>query len=436
MTKTNEIRQGVTPKARKRAGASPAKARERARVSRGARASRLEGADTRAAYLREVRRRDLLTAEDEQRLARRLEELEIDIWRRLLAFSPATERMLALAERAGDTPLPPFEALRSAAADVRSQRSIGACVRLARAARDAAGELRTLDRDRDHLNAVLIGLDRIDAAGGDVAPFATDPRYLKIRAVVAKAANEAARTRNRFVESNLRLVLSVAHTYARYGVAVEDLIQEGNLGLMKAVDRFDPRRGHRFSTYARWWIRHMIVRAVDNQARTVRVPVHLTQSRQRLHRVARELEAKLGRMPRSDEIAEASGLPEEKVESLRDLGGGRDVSLDKPVGEDEKQPRIEIFRDPATEEESPVEVLAARAEEAELVEVMADLPAREADILRRRFGFGGVEREWTLQEIADDYRLSRERIRQIQTIALAKLRQAIEARGEPAPQAS
>jgi RNA polymerase primary sigma factor len=216
----------------------------------------------------------------------------------------------------------------------------------------------------------------------------------------------------------------VARRYQHGGLALPDLIQEGNLGLIKAVSRFDHRRGFRFSTYATWWIRHAIGRALADKGRTVRVPVHILEANQRIRKATKSLSGTLGRAPTTDELAEAIEMSADKLERTLSHSAGQAISLDAQLGEDGDRERLEVFQVPQVEESTPFDSIANRALTDQVREVLHTLKPMEADVLRRRFGLAG-EREVTLQEIASEYGLSRERIRQIQEKALSKVRRGL-----------
>ncbi|HEY6172821.1 MAG TPA: sigma-70 family RNA polymerase sigma factor [Kofleriaceae bacterium] len=239
------------------------------------------------------------------------------------------------------------------------------------------------------------------------------------------AANlAAADARNAFVKANLRLVVSIARRFNHGRMALADLIQEGNLGLMKAVERYDYRRGFRFSTYASWWIRHAISRALADKGREVRLPVHMIDAQHRLTKARRQLTGQLGRQPTSEELAAATDMPVDKIEKMRSWLLEQSISIDKPVGDDEGRVLGEVLEDPDREEVSPTGDLEWEALTAEVRDLLRELRPIEADILRQRFGLG-TEQELTLKEIGDKYNLSRERIRQLQEQALAKMRRAL-----------
>jgi RNA polymerase primary sigma factor len=241
-----------------------------------------------------------------------------------------------------------------------------------------------------------------------------------------RAADRAAHdARNEFVKANLRLVVSIARRFNHGRMALADLIQEGNLGLMKAVERYDHRRGFRFSTYASWWIRHAISRALADKGREIRLPVHMIDAQHRLTKARRELTAKLGRQPTTEEIAEATQMPADKVEKMRSWILDQAISIDRPVGDEDGRNLAEMLEDPERDDNSPTDDLATEAMTQEVRTLLDELKPIEADILRRRFGLDD-DQELTLKEIGEKYNLSRERIRQLQEQALSKMRRALQ----------
>jgi RNA polymerase primary sigma factor len=379
-----------------------------------------ERSATLGAYFDDVRGYSLLSAEEEQSLARELEQRTVRIWESVLSYAPAVPTALEAVRQQLGGGRRRGQALERAAERALRSRSRADRIALAQAASKTAARLIAPDRDRVLLGEVLTSVRQLAPA----------PRgYAAFRRRVRAAERAAAQTRGRFVNANLRLVISVARRYESRGVALSDLIQEGNLGLMKAVDRFDYRRGLRFSTYATWWIRHSVSRAVSDTARTVRLPVHLLDAAQRIARTRRELSKSLQRMPTNEEVASELGLTQEKVENVTSRASSQEVSLDELLGEDGDLPRVEVFRGPANDERSLLEVVAGKIEARKLGALLAGLSDIEADVLRKRFALEG-DRAWTLREIGKVYGVSRERIRQIQEVALSRLRDAVAERGK------
>ncbi len=230
---------------------------------------------------------------------------------------------------------------------------------------------------------------------------------------------EGAAIVRRFIESNLRLVINVAKRYGNGMLSIEELVQEGNIGLMHAVPRFDASRGFRFSTYATWWIRHAIGRAIADKGRTVRLPVHLIEMAHRIGKRRADLTAKLGRMPNDEELAKSLKLPVQKVSDMR-RWTMTPVSIDEPVGDEREDPLVDFLSE-KPEEPEPWTTLVPDKHLAILRDALDGLRGIEGDILRMRFGLD-ENPEMTLREIGDTYHLSRERIRQLEQRALAKLR--------------
>jgi RNA polymerase primary sigma factor len=382
-------------------------------------------------YFRDMAELDVLRPEEEFTSAKEIEALEIMLWEAVLSHPPAIERILEAIATVPDFVMPAeAKTLRRVAAERAALRAAGddaGAKAYARAAARAARKLRASDIDHLFIEAALGAIDRmtlgIGVRGMQVGPLGHRAKVSEWLHRVQQANRAAADARNDFVKANLRLVVSIARRFNHGRMSLADLIQEGNLGLMKAVERYDYRRGFRFSTYASWWIRHAISRALADKGREVRLPVHMIDAQHRLTKARRQLTGKLGRQPTTEELAEATNMPLDKIEKMRSWLLEQSVSIDKPVGDDEGRVLGEVLEDPDREPASPTEELEWEALTTEVRELLHELRPIEADILRQRFGLG-TEQELTLKEIGDKYNLSRERIRQLQEQALAKMRRA------------
>ena len=375
------------------------------------------------AWFRWIHDYPLLTPDEELRLVREVRACEEREWVCLLSFRPLLPELFR--QLAPLLPRPPraLRALQRLARN-RSRAAVPETPagRSRRSAVVAAAARRLCARDRDRLllEAAIRCARSAGAVPGRRRPTAAvrctgcSGRFLVELGRAVRATRDAKR---RMVLANLRLVVAVARRYRRPGTPFVDLIQDGHLGLLKAVDRFDPRRGVRFSTYATWWIRHAVRRAVLERERTVRLPVHLTEARRKLRRAVDA--AGDTALPADDRLAACLGLSRYELQAARLHCTDRTVSLDQAVPGTETARLIDDLTDP--EAESPLDELMGRRTRAEILRALATLPPREAHVLRLRFGFDGAE-ERTLRQIAECLRLSRERIRQIERQALERLR--------------
>jgi RNA polymerase primary sigma factor len=380
-------------------------------------------------YFREMANHRVLSPDEELEAARRIHELEVGYWRRLLSHVPAFEAISRVLEAH-------LEEQPAEVAVLRKFAKSGAKKALAKADQkkwDACADtlstkLRELDADRIFVADSQKAVERL--AGTHTAErdmvvdeFQVTRDFKKYLADVRLAQKAQQDAKNRFVTANLRLVVSIARRYNHGRMPLIDLIQEGNFGLLKGVERFDHTRGYRFSTYASWWIRHAINRALADKARVVRVPVHMLDTYQRVARVARAIEAQTGREATPEEIEKETGVSADKLKQLQQSTPVAPFSLDRNVGDEDGRRFIDFI--PAEDTPSPHEDLETKTWSEQLQQLMKTLTPMEARIVRWRFGLDN-EDELTLKEIGDKYNLSRERIRQLQEQALGKMRRHVQ----------
>ncbi|MFO0607913.1 MAG: sigma-70 family RNA polymerase sigma factor [Polyangiales bacterium] len=392
-----------------------------------------------ARYFRDMSAHPVMDPAEEVRAAEGFLTAEIDRWKAVLAYPPAfpiVERVIreCLADLAEPVVLPEFEGFHKVLADFRKNRSKFDRKLQGRwdaLVETAAVSLRALDADRLFIEAVDEELSRVAGevdddevgAGADEESGTVLSAGFKRYLASTRAARDAVyRVKNRFVAANLRLVVSIARRYNRGRMPLIDIIQEGNMGLIKAVERFDHHRGYRFSTYASWWIRHAISRGLADKGRAVRIPVHMLDTYNRVQRTVQALTARTGREPTVEELSAETGISLEKLDRMQRDWAETPFSLDRPVNEEDGKRLIDCLQDEKTI--SPFEQVATTAWSNEVQRLLDTLSPIEARIIRWRFGLDDEE-ELTLKEIGDKYNLSRERIRQLQEQALAKIRRQV-----------
>ena len=267
------------------------------------------------------------------------------------------------------------------------------------------------------MNESNIGLRRyLQEIGG--IPLLTPQQEIELAAKIRQGDSVA---RDRMISANLRLVVTIAHDYANLGLPLLDLISEGNIGLTKAVERFDPAKGAKLSTYAMWWIKQSIKRALANHSKMIRLPVHLVDKIGKVRRLSLQMSEELGREPTDDELSEEIGIASGKVERLKSLGI-RPASLDAPVADDNSIEFGEVV--PDEDAQSPFELLRDKNLLGEVDDLIGVLDSREKKIIFQRFGLDGGKPK-TLEDVGKNFGVTRERIRQLQNVALAKLRRAL-----------
>jgi RNA polymerase primary sigma factor len=395
-----------------------------------------------ARYFREMAMHPVMGQEEEIATAREVEATEVAHWMAVLSHIPAAEFVLAAlneeVEKAGpeEVQAPQIPELFALIKLYKRANKFTADQerKWSELASALAHAVRLPDSDRLWMArgaAVardLVAEPDIEHDGVDLEDMPARPRlemsaaYEKYLDRIQSSWDEQLAVKNRFVKANLRLVVSIARRYNRGRLPLIDLIQEGNIGLMKAVERFDHRRGYRFSTYASWWIRHAISRALADKGRAVRIPVHMLDTYNRVARATQAFIARTGREPTLQELEKETGVPAEKLDKVRDFIAETPFSLDRPVGDEDGRKFIDFLQE--EDALSPFDHLASSNWSQEVRRLLTTLSPIESRILRWRFGLDD-EDELTLKEIGDKYNLSRERIRQLQEQALGKIRRQI-----------
>ena len=382
-------------------------------------------------YFRDMAELDVLRPEQEFETARHIEQMELDLWAELLGLRPRPRLDCSTRRaRAWSKPLPEAKVYRAGAErSAQGKSSIQARSRFEKTGAQLAAKLSVLDIDRIFIDAALVEIQRVGRATRacpSKAPCRSRPRTKAFADYVRAASAQGVRlkaAKNEFVKANLRLVVSIARRFNHGRMPLADLIQEGNIGLMKAVERYDYRRGFRFSTYASWWIRHAISRALADKGRAVRLPVHMIDAYHRIAKARRELQSQ-ARAPADDRGARRGDRHRGREDREdADLPVETPVSLDRPVCDEDGRRLIDVLEDPNEGPAVPEQMALVRDADRD-AQAAGGLKPIEADILRQRFGLVN-ERERTLKEIGDKYNLSRERIRQLQEQALGKMRRAM-----------
>ncbi|MBK8263599.1 MAG: sigma-70 family RNA polymerase sigma factor [Nannocystis sp.] len=381
-------------------------------------------------YFREMSAVDVMSRDEELAAAIRLSNLRRAYWMALLSYPSFIPGIIGLAQELQDAKSQPsaeMEAMIQASRALRD-RDLVANQQAYEAARERlAAALALADVDGIVSDRILADLTAIDAGRGE--PLSMKVKLPRKGSQPFTAYLSSARRAHQalwiaktdFVQANLRLVITIARRFNHGRMPFQDLIQEGNIGLMKAVDRFDHRKGFRFSTYGSWWIRHAISRAIADKARAVRLPVHMIDAYNQVKKAQRAFETEHGRRPTEAELAKLTGVSVERISRMRWSLVENPLSLDQPVSEDRDATLLDNLEDGSLIE-TP-DLMENHLLHETLREVFAALPPMEADILRKRMGLDD-EQELTLKEIGERYSLSRERIRQLQEQALGKLRSA------------
>lgn len=385
-------------------------------------------------YFRDLDGESLMRPSEELEAATRILELRKRYWNALLSYPPFIgpivehiDASLSADKKKGLG----LSKLRKALEQRHRRPTVESKGAVARGAETLADKLADVDPSCDIADVVAADVEAI--AAGEMSSVRLEVRsprrnsgpFREFVQRIARSRMALNHSRREFAKANLRLVVTMAHRYRRNGrMSFADLIQEGNVGLMTAVDRFDPRRGFRFSTYGSWWIRHAISRALSDKGRAVRLPVHVIELQSKLSRIRREFEHKHQREPFDEELAELAGIPREKVERFGRVLIEQEVPSDAPAEAGRAQ-GMDALADDAPHADDTMD---SKMLDGSLSAALEELRPMEADILRMRFGLDD-EPPMTLREIGGIYSLSRERIRQIQERALRKLRRCLESDG-------
>jgi len=375
-----------------------------------------------ATYMGHLSESQLLSADEEKRIAKNLINAEINTWGILLALPRAVQLLFIDTQEIDEKVFKHIKKLhesyhRSAQRNPNVRVKINS-TRL-KQIKKISKLMRTTDQDQELLGNLVQRLEReIWSKRNRNRKPIFQLEYQDIEPLIG-AYYEAQKIKNAFVKSNLRLVVSVARKYLRSGVPLLDLVQEGNMGLLKAVERFDPKKGFRFSTYAHWWIRQSVERSIINRGSQIRLPVHVIDARRQVAKAVHKLTQRWGRKPTSGELARSLKIPKARVEEILNGVHQDPISLDEPLGRQDSRSHNDILADPNAR---PIdEEIEDKQTHQQVYELLNYLTPMEKDILLRRFGLVD-DCDQTLEEIGEAYNLSRERVRQIQVQSLTKMK--------------